>query len=146
MKYQHILVALELTEENKVLINKAVAMADTFGADISLIHVDGAVGEIYPELLDIQQNPDQKPLNHHGNEQLHQLQKQLSETYPNFPIKHFWVGTGNLSSKLKRMIETHDYDLLICGHHHDFWSGIVSYSRELINKSPVDILVVPLPS
>jgi len=144
MTYQHILVALELTEENKVLINKAVAMADTFGADVSFIHVDGAIGEIYPELLDIQQHPDQKPLNQHGNDLLHQFQNYVSDTYPDFSVKHFWVGTGSLGSKLKRMIEDHDYDLLICGHHHDFWNNFVSYSRDLINKSSVDILVVPI--
>ncbi len=144
MKYKHILVALELTEENKVLINKAVAMADTFGADVSFIHVDGAVGEIYPELIDIQQDPDKKPLNQRGNDLLHQFQKYASDTYPDVPVKHFWVGTGSLSSKLKRMIEENNYDLLICGHHHDFWNNLVSYSRELINKSPVDILVVPI--
>jgi len=36
------------------------------------------------------------------------------------------------------------FDLLICGHHHDFVSKLVSYSRHLINKSPIDILVVPI--
>ncbi|POF57619.1 universal stress global response regulator UspA, partial [Vibrio vulnificus] len=29
-------------------------------------------------------------------------------------------------------------------HHHNFWSKIISYSRTLVNKSPVDILVVPI--
>ncbi|TOO00554.1 universal stress global response regulator UspA, partial [Vibrio parahaemolyticus] len=41
-------------------------------------------------------------------------------------------------------IKEQEVDLLICGHHQDFWSKIISYSRHLINKSPVDILVVPI--
>lgn len=146
MKYQHILVALELTEENKVLINKAIAMAETFNADVSLIHVDGAVGEVYTQLIDIQQDPTQKPLNQHANELLLKFQNYTKEQFPDFPIKYFWVGTGSLGSKLKKVIEQHQYDLLICGHHHDFWSNMVSYSRDLINKSPIDILVVPMES
>lgn len=146
MNYQHILVALELTEDNKKLIDKAVSMAKTFNADVSFVHVAGAVGEIYSELIDIQENPDQKPLNQYSNELLHEFQKYTKQEHPDFAVKHFWVGTGNLSNKLKKMIEHNKYDLLICGHHHDFWSGIVSYSRDLINKSPVDILVVPIKS
>jgi len=146
MKYQHILVALELTEENKALIKKAAAMADTFGADISFIHVDGAVGEIYPQLMDINADPSQKPLNQHSNDLLHQFQKYIKDEHPDIPLKHFWVGTGDLSHKLKKLIADNNYDLLICGHHHDFWSSIVSYSKDLINKSSIDILVVPIKS
>jgi len=146
MKYQHILVALELTKEDNVLISKAIAMASSFGADVSFIHVDGAVGEVYPELLDIQKDSTLKPLNKHGNDLLHQSQQRIKTEHPELLVKHFWVGTGDLSAKLKHMMKDHNYDLLICGHHHDFWSNMVSYSRNLINKSPVDILVVPIKS
>jgi nucleotide-binding universal stress UspA family protein len=140
MCYQHVLVALELSEEsNKVLIKKAVTLAKSVNADVSLIHIDGTIGEIYTELMDIQEHPDDRPLNDYSNEQLQKIKK-----YTDYPIKHFLVGTGELANKLGDIIEDYNFDLLVCGHHHTFWSHIVSYSRNVINKSPVDILVVPI--
>ncbi|MBW3695841.1 universal stress global response regulator UspA [Vibrio sp. T187] len=139
MKYKHILVALELVEESRVLIDRAASMAELTGAKVSFIHIDGTHGEIYPELIDLQKTPDRRPLNEHSNEWLSTFQK-----YPDFPLERFLVGTGDLGDKLHETIKDNGFDLLICGHHHDFWSRIVSYSRHLINNSPIDILVVPI--
>ncbi|MCG9680129.1 universal stress protein [Vibrio sp. Isolate23] len=140
MKYRHILVALELSEESNVLIERAVFMAKQHDAEISLIHIDGTHGEIYPELVDIHADASVRPLNEHSMEWLRAFQAKLD-----FPVKHFLVGTGDLGDKLNDTITENGVDLLICGHHQDFWSKIISYSRHLINKSPVDILVVPIP-
>ncbi|MCW8345668.1 universal stress protein [Vibrio sp. ZSDZ65] len=139
MKYKHILVALELSDDSHVVIDKAVSFAKLMGAEVSFIHIDGSHGEIYPDLVDIQAEPERQPLNATSNEKLVAFQQ-----YTDFPIKRFLVGTGDLGDKLKDTIAENEVDLLICGHHHDFWSRIVSYSRHLINKSPIDILVVPI--
>ena len=139
MEYKHILVALELTEESKILIDKAISTAKLIGAEVSFIHIDGTHGEIYPDLMDIQADPNQRPLNERSNDLLLRFQK-----YTEFPITHFYVGTGDLGDKLNDTIAENGFDLLICGHHHDFWSRIISYSRHLIHKSPIDILVVPV--
>lgn len=139
MKYQHILVAIELSDDSKPLIDKAVSFARLVDAKVSLIHIDGTVGEIYKELIDIQTGPNLKPLNDRSNKALRSLQQ-----YSDFPLTHFYVGTGDLSDKLHDVIHDNGFDLLICGHHHDFVSKLVSYSRHLINKSPIDILVVPI--
>jgi nucleotide-binding universal stress UspA family protein len=139
MKYKHILVALEVSEDSNVLINRAGSLAEQFDAEVSFIHIDGTHGEIYPELVDIKESSDECPLNTHVLEQLKEF-----EGSAQYPIKHFLVGTGDLSTKLQDAILEHKVDLLICGHHHDFWSNLVSYSKHLINKSPVDILIVPI--
>ncbi len=139
MKYQHILVALELSEESKVLIERADSMAKLYNADVSFIHIDGTHGEIYPEITDLKENDTATPLNQEKMEQLYQLQNYLDH-----PLKKLLVGTGDLSDKLNDVIQEHNVDLLLCGHHADFWSKIVSYSRSLINRSPIDILVVPI--
>lgn len=141
MHYKHILVALELSEESNILIERAVFLANQLDSRISFIHIDGTHGEIYPDLVDIKVNPDLRPLNEHTMEQL-----KAFDTNTNFPITQFIVGTGDLSEKLHDVISDSRIDLLICGHHQDFWSRIVSYSQHLINKSPVDILVVPIES
>lgn len=141
MQYKHILVALELSEESHILIERAVFLAGQLDARISFIHIDGTHGEIYPDLVDIKANPDLRPLNEHTMEQLRAFDDNTE-----FPIMQFIVGTGDLSDKLHEVITDSGIDLLICGHHQDFWSRIVSYSQQLVNKSPVDILVVPIPS
>ena len=141
MKYKHILVALELTDESKMLIDKAVSMAELMEAKVSFVHIDGTHGEIYPELMDLKKEPNQLPLNDHFKAVL----KNFGE-YTDYPIEQILVGTGDLGDKLESTINEKGFDLLVCGHHHDFWSRIVSYSKHLINKSPIDILVVPIES
>ncbi|MBY6195971.1 universal stress protein [Vibrio hangzhouensis] len=139
MKYKHILVAVELSYDSNVLIDRAVFLAKLLDADVSFIHIDGTHGEIYPDMVDIRIDPEQRPLHVESMDQLHEF-----ADYANYPIKHFIVGTGDLGEKLKAAIAEHDFDLLICGHHHDFWSKLVSNSRPIINKSPIDVLVVPI--
>ncbi|ORT50964.1 universal stress global response regulator UspA [Vibrio sp. qd031] len=139
MKYQHILVALELSEESQVLLQRASYMAKQHEAHVSFVHIDGSHGEIYPELVDIHNNPQQSPLHKETMDQLHGFEESFE-----LPLKHFFVGTGDLADKLEATIGDNGIDLLICGHHHDFWSRIISYSKHLIHKSPVDILVVPI--
>ncbi|GAD88922.1 MULTISPECIES: universal stress protein [Vibrio] len=139
MNYKHILVALELSEDSKLLIEKASALAKTFEADVSFVHIDGSHGEIYTELVDICVDDQEPPIKRVAMEQLKHLTSDVD-----VPLKHFLIGTGDLGDKLPNTIADYGCDLLICGHHHDFWSTIISYSKHLIHNSPIDILVVPL--
>lgn len=139
MRYTHILVALERTDESKMLIDRASYLAEMTNAYVSFVHIDGSHGEIYPELVDIQTDTNQHPL---GEQTITEIRE--FEAYSPQPIKHILIGTGDLSDKLEQTIKENHIDLLICGHHHDFWSKIVSYSKHLVDKSPVDILVVPM--
>ena len=141
MQYKHIMVAIEISEQSKVLIDRAIFLANQLGSEISFIHIDGTHGEIYPDLVDIKANPDLRPINEHTMEQLREF-----DANTDYPVKKIIVGTGELSEKLHEVIAGNGVDLLICGHHQDFRSRIISYSQHLINKSPVDILVVPIES
>ncbi|MEZ8814932.1 universal stress protein [Vibrio cyclitrophicus] len=139
MEYRHILVALELSEDTKILIDRATFFANKLEASISFVYIDGTHGEIYPELVDIQGNSSDLPFNEDTLEKLKEF-----ETYAKHPINHIFVGTGDLNNKLKNTIEANKVDLLLCGHHHDFWHKIISHSKQIIDTSPVDILVVPM--
>jgi len=139
MSYKHILVAVDLSQESKILIDKAVALAKPLGADVSFIHIDVNYAEIYTGLIDINLTETQ---NHAMEESLNQL-KQLAD-HADFPIKHTLVGSGDLGYELKETIEKKDVDLVICGHHQDFWSILLSSTKQLLNSVPIDMLVVPL--
>ncbi|MEZ8583685.1 universal stress protein [Vibrio cyclitrophicus] len=139
MEYRHILVAFELSEDTKILIDRATFFANKLEASISFVYIDGTHGEIYPELVDIQGNSSDLPFNEDTLAKLKEF-----ETYAKHPINHIFVGTGDLNNKLKNTIEANKVDLLLCGHHHDFWHKIISHSKQIIDTSPVDILVVPM--
>ncbi len=139
MSYQHILVAIDLSEDSKLLIDRAVALAKPLNAEISFIHIDVNYAELYTGLIDINLAETQ----HHSMEMAQKQLKALAE-YANFPIKHTLVGSGDLSNELCNTIGEFNIDLVVCGHHQDFWSKILSSTRQLINCSPVDMLVVPL--
>ncbi|WP_299694525.1 universal stress protein [uncultured Vibrio sp.] len=139
MEYRHILVAIELAEESKALIDRANFFADKLDAHISFVYIDVSHGEIYPEIYDIQQQHDHLPINDKALEQLREF-----EAYTDHPIKHIFAGTGDLDDKINEVINTNGIDLLLCGHHHDFWHKLISQTKQIIDASPIDILVVPM--
>ncbi|MDQ2164333.1 MULTISPECIES: universal stress protein [Vibrio] len=139
MSYQHILVAIDLSEDSKLLVDKAVALAKPLDADVSFIHIDVNYAELYTGLIDINLAETQ----HHAME-ASQKQLQALAEHAQYPIRHTLVGSGDLSNELCETIAEFSIDLVVCGHHQDFWSKLLSSTRQLINCSPVDMLVIPL--
>lgn len=139
MSYKHILVAIDLTEESKVLIDKAVALAKPLDAEVSFIHIDVNYAEMYTGLIDMNLTETQ-------NHAMEESRKQLEEMaeHASYPIKHTLVGSGDLGYELKDAIAQREVDLVICGHHQDFWSTILSSTKQLLNSVSVDMLVIPL--
>ncbi|MDO6707446.1 universal stress protein [Photobacterium sp. 1_MG-2023] len=139
MTYQHILVAVDLSEDSQVLVTKGAALARTLNAKLSLIHIDTNYAELYTGLIDINMAEAQYRMADHAQEQLEALAKQAE-----YPVTHTYVGSGDLSDEICNTIKESDIDLMICGHHQDFWSKILSSTKQLINHTPVDLLMVPL--
>ncbi|PWI32988.1 universal stress protein UspA [Vibrio albus] len=139
MCYKHILVAVDLTEESKVLIQKAVALAKPIHADLSFIHIDVNYAEVYTGLIDINLADTQNRAIEASKQQLREL-----ADFADYPVKHTMVGAGDLGYELKDAIKQKEVDLVICGHHQDFWSKLLSSTKQLLNSVPIDLLVVPL--
>ncbi len=139
MGYKHILVAIDLSEDSKTLIDKAVCLAKPLNADVSFIHIDVNYAELYTGLVDINLAETQSQSMETSQEQLQKLTK-----YAHYPIKHTLVASGDLGNELCDSIKEFHVDLVVCGHHQDFWSKILSSTRQLMNCTPVDLLVVPI--
>ena len=139
MSYQHILVAVDLSEDSKTLVDKAISLAKPLGAEVSFIHIDVNYAELYTGLIDINLAETQ-----HQAIEASQQQLQKFAEHANYPIKHTLVGSGDLGNELCDTIKEFNIDIVVCGHHQDFWSKLLSSTRQLINCSPVDMLVVPL--
>ncbi|EJP29073.1 universal stress family protein [Haemophilus sputorum HK 2154] len=137
--YKHILVAVDLSEESLVLLRKGAHIAEKFGAKLSLIHVDVNFSDLYTGLIDINMSSVQDSVIAETSKALNDLAGQIT-----YPVTEKLNGTGDFSQVLEEAVDKHDVDLLITGHHQDFWSKFMSSTRQLMNSVKVDMLVVPL--
>ncbi|MCC8365296.1 MULTISPECIES: universal stress protein UspA [Xenorhabdus] len=139
MAYKHILVAVDLSPESRVLVDKAVSLARPYNAKVSLIHVDVNYSDLYTGLIDVNLGDMQARI---ADETRNSL-KELSEN-SSYEIQETLSGSGDLGQVLVDAIKQYDMDLVVCGHHQDFWSKLMSSARQLINTVHVDMLIVPL--
>ena len=137
--YKHVLVAVDLSEESLVLLRKGANIAEKFGAKLSLIHVDVTFSDLYTGLIDINMSSVQDSVIAETSKALNDLAGQIT-----YPVTEKLNGTGDFSQVLEEAVDKHDVDLLITGHHQDFWSKFMSSTRQLMNSVKVDMLVVPL--
>ncbi|MFT6984860.1 MAG: universal stress protein A [Psychromonas sp.] len=140
MSYKHILVAVDLSKSSEVVINKAISLARDANSKLSFICVDvnsvSSRGGVSTKVeMDM-------PL----DEQQAILQKELQELaeQADYPVANTLVVIGDLNEKLKATVQEMEVDLLVCGHHHDFWSRILSSARKLVNTAVTDLLIIYL--
>ena len=137
--YQHILVAIDLRADNHPVLDKAIALAKTHSAKLSVIHVDVDLREIYTEMIDI----DIGELQDHA---LTETRKKMEQVLAGlgFPLEKKLVISGDLGEQVNEAIARYGNDLLVCGHHQNFWSLLISSARQLMNQVECDMLVVPI--
>ena len=141
MSYKHILVAVDLTPESRILIDKCIGLAKPLGADVSFIHVEANYEELCRNtgFIDVDLDDNRALAVENSIVRLKELTEEVD-----YPVKHCLAGTGEYSNELKNAIKRYEVDLVICGHHQDFWSAILSSTKQIMSNIPVDMLVIPL--
>lgn len=137
--YNHILVAVDLSDESQTLLKKAVGMAKKHDAKLSVIHVDVNFSDLYTGLIDVNMASMQERVSSETQQALVRLANVVD-----YPISEKLSGSGDLGEVLSEAIEQYDVDLLVTGHHQDFWSKLMSSTRQVMNHIKIDMLVVPL--
>ncbi|QPB41813.1 universal stress protein UspA [Rodentibacter haemolyticus] len=137
--YKHILVAVDLSDESEFLLKKAVAVAKRHDAKLSIIHVDVNFSDLYTGLIDVNMSSMQDRISSETQKALLDLSERAD-----YPIQEKLSGSGDLGQVLSDAIEHYDIDLLVTGHHQDFWSKLMSSTRQVMNTIKIDMLVVPL--
>lgn len=137
--YNHVLVAVDLSDESTFLLEKAVKIAKRNDAKLSIIHVDVNFSDLYTGLIDVNMSSMQDRISTETHQALTQLAEQAG-----YPITEKLSGSGDLGQVLTDAIEQYDVDLLVTGHHQDFWSKLMSSTRQVMNNIAIDMLVVPL--
>jgi len=137
--YNHVLVAVDLSDESAFLLEKAAKIAKRNNAKLSIIHVDVNFSDLYTGLIDVNMSSMQDRISTETHQALTQLAEQAG-----YPITEKLSGSGDLGQVLTDAIEQYDVDLLVTGHHQDFWSKLMSSTRQVMNNIAIDMLVVPL--
>ena len=143
MAYTHILVAVDFDKGTKDVLNKAISLAKSLDAKVSLVHGDSEINDIgiFSGLIDTELvgiEPAQS-MSEESTQKLKELADQAD-----YPIAHKFLINGDLTFDLEGPVKEVGVDLIVCGHHHNFWSRMKPSAGGLINTSSVDLLVVSL--
>ncbi len=127
MSYKHILVAVDLSQSSKTIIDKAINQAKGSNSKLSFVYVDVDRVVIEPK----------------EEEQLNKELKNLADEC-SYPVADTLVVIGDLHVKLQGLVKKSDIDLVVCGHHHNLLSRFFSAVPKLANAVEADLLVVYL--
>ena len=137
MGYKHILVAVDLAENNQPVIDKAVSLAKNLNAKLSFIYVDVS----YLDVLAYE-----KKIPNQVNQEHQKFQTELEALCEpiNYPISNKLVLGGRVEKQLLNTVKEMNIDLLISGHHHDLWNSWWSSAHKLLALTVVDLLLIRL--
>jgi len=141
MSYTHILVAVDLSDDSQLLVDKAVDLAKATKAKLSLIYIDVMKDDDFTHQIvhSFVNDSANNNILQESKEQLNTLKESTS-----YPIEHTLVGFGGLSQELEDAVAEYKIDLIVCGHHQGFWHNINSSAKQVMKSIPVELLVVPL--
>jgi universal stress protein A len=139
--YNRILVAIDLSEESGVVLEKAKLLAEQNQAELNLIHVVEIVsyaygGEIPVDIADIQTQ-----IENHAESKLSSLATSLG-----YPVNKAIVATGNTGSEIHAVSKDLKTDLIVIGSHgrHGLSLLLGSTSNGVLHGAECDILAVRL--
>jgi universal stress protein A len=139
MSYQHILLAVDLTEESEQVAEKAVMLMRENQASLSLIHVIEPLSFAYGGDVPMDLSTIQDQLDEQAQQRLSEFSSQLS-----VDIKQTHVVTGHTSSEIHRIAKETDIDLIIVGSHgrHGLSLLLGSTANDVLHGAICDVLAV----
>lgn len=139
MSYQHILLALDLTEESSQVAEKAVMVTQQNGATLSLVHVIEPLSFAYGGDVPMDLSTIQEQLDEHAQQRLVELAAQLE-----VEIKQTHVVTGHTESEIHRIANETDIDLIVVGSHgrHGLSLLLGSTANGVLHGAKCDVLAV----
>ena len=143
MIYQHLLIAIDLTEDCHKVIERAVQLADCCSTKLSLVHVIEPIsmsfgGDVPLDLSALQQ------------EQIEQAKQQLaafSAQHPQLKPEDCRLIFGQPRQEIHRLAGELGCDLIVTGSHgrHGLALLLGSTSNDLLHGATCDVLAVHLP-
>lgn len=142
MSYQHILVAVDLTDECHAVMERAQALAAASQARLSLVHVVEPLamafgGDVPMDLSALQQQQFDQ-----ARERLESFAGQYSE----LTSDHRHLAYGQPRQEIHRLAQDLSCDLIVVGSHgrHGLALLLGSTANDLLHGAPCDVLAVRL--
>lgn len=139
MCYQHIMIATDLSDDGKRLVEKGARLAAALQARLSLIYVDIHYDTYHAAIGFSERSYDGVPFEEKIKKELEPLTQNV-----NYPINEAIIGHGDFIEELKSAVVDKSVDLVVFGHHHDLWNKLFSSTQHAINQLNVDVLVIPI--
>ena len=137
--YRHILVGLDLTDETPQVLLKAIQMARTYNAQVSVAHVLEPIAFAYGGDMPLDISEVQTQQVHRAEQELQKLLKNVD-----YPIAQEHVLVGQPASELHYLAEQQDVDLIIIGSHgrKGFALLLGSTPNSVLHGATCDVLAV----
>lgn len=135
--YQHLLITTDLSEENNFVVEKAMAMAKTFDAKVSVLHVVEPLpgyGYAYVGIADIEAE-----LVAEATKRMAALSKKH-----NIPAERCHVEIGPMKIKMINLVKNENIDCLVVGSHgrHGFSEILGSTAHTAVHSARCDVITV----
>lgn len=142
MAYQHVLIAVDLSEECHPVLQRAIELASRDGARVSLIHVIEPMamafgGDVPMDLSILQQQQQQ---------QAQQRLDNFARQYPQLTPDNCHLSFGQPRQEIHELASEQQCDLIVVGSHgrHGLALLLGSTANDLLHGAPCDVLAVRL--
>ena len=142
MPYEHILVAVDLTDECDPVINRASESAKANGAKLSLIHIVEPMamafgGDVPMDLSQLQQQQF---------DQAKERLERLIAKYPQLHKDYCHLNYGQPRQEIYALAKAQNCDLIVVGSHgrHGLALLLGSTANDVLHGAPCDVLAVSL--
>ena len=142
MPYEHILVAVDLTDECDPVINRASESAKANGAKLSLIHIVEPMamafgGDVPMDLSQLQQQQF---------DQANARRERLIAKYPQLHKDYCHLNYGQPRQEIHALAKAQNCDLIVVGSHgrHGLALLLGSTANDVLHGAPCDVLAVSL--
>ena len=138
-QYTHILLAADFNQESDIVVKRAKALAGTFGAKLSLVHVLEPISIAYGGEFPVDLGDLHKELEKQAQTQLAALGDQLGVTAENR-----YLEVGITEKEILRVAKAHSVDLIVMGSHgrHGLALLLGSTANGVLHHADIDVLAV----
>ena len=139
MSYQHILLAVDLTDESNQVADKAVALARQSNAQLSLIHVIEPLSFAYGGDVPMDLSTIQEQLDEHAQQRLDSFAQSLATE-----VTQVHVVSGHTESEIHHIAKEQEIDLIVVGSHgrHGLSLLLGSTANGVLHGAKCDVLAV----